>query len=179
MLAVENADEEKKGQAVIMVGKRLADKDDYAQAHRSASPFDRLRAWFVSMPAIVRGVVLLPLWCLGRGGILLLGALFQGLAPVWQAVFGLLFNVLLLIGLFALVYKLLFPNSSLKKLFTKRNLVAMLIGGFVLTVAHQLCKHFWPEYATVSIVIQLILALLVLGLLCWRLPGLLKTKNLK
>jgi hypothetical protein len=65
---------------------------------------------FFSQPSVVRGLVLLPFWALGKTLIALFSLLFTALSPVLQILLGVLLNAALLFGLFALLLKLLFPN---------------------------------------------------------------------
>ena len=80
-------------------------------------------------------------------------------------------NAALLFGVFALVYKLLFPNKRLKDLFTKRNILLLAIGSLTLSVADAVLRIFWEDYRPVSVAIKLIAGLIVLALLCWRIFG--------
>lgn len=131
----------------------------------------RLRGWFLAKTSVLRGVVLLPFWAIGKVLLLLFSALFAALSPVWQILLGVLINALLLFGLFALVYKLLFPNKRLRDLFTKRNIALLAAGSLVLAAADAILRAVWEDYRPISICIKLALALLVLSLLCWRIFG--------
>ncbi len=73
---------------------------------------DRLRRFFFAQPSILRGALLLPLWALGKALLALFGALLSALHPIWQALLGVLLNAGLVFGLFALVFKLLFPDKA-------------------------------------------------------------------
>lgn len=131
----------------------------------------RLRGLFLAEPSILRGVILLPFWAAGKALLTLLSLLFTALSPVWQVLLVVLFNALLLFGLFALVYKLLFPNKRLRDLFTKRNILLLAAGSLMLSAADAVLRAFWEEYRPVSVAVKLILALVVLSLLCWRIFG--------
>ena len=131
----------------------------------------RLRARFLSAPSVLRGVVLLPFWAAGKTLIALFSLLGTALAPVWQILLGVLLNALLLFGLFALVYKLLFPNKKLRELLTKRNILLLAGGSLLLAAADAVLRTFWEDYRPVSIAVKLILALGVLILLSWRIFG--------
>lgn len=172
LLAAENEADEAAGQAkVVSVGKRVEPSAGERARKADMRLSDRLRALFLSLPAVVRAVVLLPMWCVGRAGVVLAGLLASALAPVWQIVLGVLLNALLVFGLFALVYKLLFPNRSLKNLFRRRNLIALVCGSLVLSVADALLRRYLPGYTPVSVGIRLALGLAVLALLCLRIFG--------
>lgn len=152
------------GQAVVAMA-------DAAEPEKKPTLRDRLRRFFLGQPSVVRGVVLLPLWAAGKGLLALLSGLFAALHPALQAVLGVLFNAALLFGLFALVFKLLFPDKRLKEVLTKRNIVRLVSGAVLLAAADAILRVFWEEYRPVSIAIKLAAGLLVLALLCWRIFG--------
>ncbi len=132
---------------------------------------ERLRRLFLAQPSVVRGVVLLPLWAVGKALLGLFGLLLAALNPVLQGVLGVLLNAALLFGLFALVYKLIFPNKRLRNLFTKRNILLIAGGALLLSVADAAMRVFWEDYRPVSIAIKLTLGLAVLALISWRAFG--------
>ena len=152
-------------------------QDDCAQEAVPATPAqkerlrDKLRRLFLAQPSIVRGVVLLPFWALGKALIGLLSLLFTALSPVLQLVLGLLLNALLLFGLFLLVLKLLFPNLKLRDFLTKRNILLLVAGSLLLSLTDTVLKMFWEDYRPISIAIKLAVGLVVLSLLCWRIFG--------
>lgn len=148
-----------------------ADVADAAEPEKKPTLRDRLRRFFLGQPSVVRGIVLLPLWAVGKGLLALLSGLFTALQPALQAVLGVFLNAALLFGLSALVFKLLFPDKHLKDVFTKRNIVWLVSGAVLLAAADAILRVFWEEYRPVSIAIKLAAGLLVLALLCWRVFG--------
>lgn len=132
---------------------------------------DRLRRFFLAQPSILRGVLLLPLWTVGKALLMLIGLLLTALNPVLQAVFGVLLNAALLFGMFALVYKLIFPNKRLREFLTKRNILLVAGGALLLSVTDAVLRMFWDDYRPISIAIRLAAGLSVLALLSWRIFG--------
>ena len=169
IMQVDNDDDDAEASAaVVQVGKRL---EKSAGERNRPGVGDRLRAFFLGQSAVVRGAVLLPLWCVGRAGIAGLALLLRALAPVWQMVLGVLLNALLLFGLFALVYKAVFPNRSLKSLFKKRNLIALTVCTLALSATDAVLHAFVPEYGPISVGIRIGVGLLALTLLSLRIFG--------
>ena len=161
LLAMDNApDAEERGFAAS-AGKRPAARQALPQRPLGA----RLRRFFLARPAPVKGLALLPLWCMGKALLGLISLLASALAPVWQAALSLLLNAGLLIALFALVYKLLFPNSSLRALLRGKRLFWLMAGGFLLSLADWLARRFFEPYRPVSIALRIAFALLTLALL--------------
>ncbi len=132
---------------------------------------DRLRMFFFAGPSVLRGALLLPFWALGKVLLSLLGLLFTALNPVWQVLLGVLLNAALLFGLFALIFKLLFPNKRLRDFLTRRNIVFLIAGAILLSLTDAILRAFWADYRPISIAIQLAVGLLVLALLCLRIFG--------
>lgn len=135
----------------------------------------RIRLWlnrvFFSQPSVVRGIVLLPFWALGKALLTMLSLLFSALSPVLQILLGVLLNAVLLFGLFALLLKLLFPHLRWRDLFTKRNILLLAIGSLLLSAADAVLRAYWEDYRPISIAIKLGFALLILSLLCRRMLG--------
>ena len=152
-------------------------QDDCAQEAVPATPAqkerlrDKLRRLFLAQPSIVRGVVLLPLWAIGKVLIGLFSLLFTALSPVIQILLGVLLNAGLLFGLFLVVLKLLFPNLRLRDFLTRRNILLLLAGSLILSAADTVLKMFWEDYRPISIAIKLAVGVVVLSLLCWRIFG--------
>ena len=152
-------------------------QDDCAQEAVPATPAqkerlrDKLRRLFLAQPSAIRGVVLLPFWAIGKVLIGLLSLLFTALSPVLQLILGVLLNALLLFGLFLLVLKLLFPNLKLRDFLTKRNILLLIAGSLLLSLADTILKMFWDDYRPISIAIKLAVGVIVLSLLCWRIFG--------
>ncbi|MEN6635423.1 MAG: hypothetical protein ABFC56_06210 [Clostridiaceae bacterium] len=132
---------------------------------------DKLRRLFFAQPSAVRGVVLLPFWAIGKVLIGFFSLLFTALSPVLQIIIGVLLNALLLFGLFALVFKLLFPNLSLRKFLTKRNIILLTVGALLLSATDAILRANWADYRPISIAIKLVVGLIVLSLLAWRIFG--------
>ena len=130
-----------------------------------------LRSVFFSQPSVIRGLVLLPFWALGKTLIVLFSLLFTALNPVLQVLFGVLLNAALLFALFAILLKLLFPNLRWRDIFTKRNILLLAIGSVLLSVADTVLRAYWEDYRPISIAIKLGFALVILSLLCWRILG--------
>lgn len=125
------------------------------------------------LPLPVRSLVLLPLWGIGEVITTLFTTLWS--SPVGQAIFHFLLEIGILIGLFILVFKLLFPNVPLKTLFSKKNLPWILLGAAVLTAADLILGIFWNQWKIWRIVLMAICAFLVLMVLwikiCGKIPA--------
>ncbi len=131
----------------------------------------RLSRAFLARPSALRGLILLPFWALGKALLALFSALLPALSPLWQALLGVLLNALLLFGLFAALYRLIFPDRPLHALFTKRNVLLLAGGAALLAAADAVLRAYWADYRPISVAIKLILALAVLIALSRRIHG--------
>lgn len=136
---------------------------------------DRLRKFFLSQTSVLRGILLLPFWILGKSVLFFINLLFPALGSIMQPVFGVFLHAILLFGLFALIFKLLFPNIPLHKFFSKRNISLLLVSAVVLSAADAILHAYCEDYQLIRKVINLCLEGLVLSLLCWRIFGPRKT----
>lgn len=121
----------------------------------------RVRAWVLRLPVAVRLIVVLPLWFFGKTLTLFLTALWQVLSPLWSAAAGVLLNLLLVLGLAVLIFKLLFPDKPLRELFRKKNILAIVVCTLLLTAADHVLPLVWKEYATVSVWVKAALTLVI------------------
>ncbi len=164
-------------QTTQIVAAQAAGEDRAAGGSTAANPAqherlrDRLRRLFFAQPSVVRGVVLLPFWAVGKVILSLLSLLFTAMNPFLQVLLGVLLNAALLFGLFAIVLKLLFPNLRLRDLFTKRNILILLISSVLLAVTDAVLRAYWADYRPISVAIKLGVGLLVLALLSYRFFG--------
>ena len=145
-----------------------AEKDESSQQSRFRG---WLRSVFFSQPSVVRGIVLLPFWAVGKVLIALCSLLFAALSPPLQFLLGMLLNAALLFGLFAILLKLLFPNLRWRDLFTKRNILLLSIGSLLLSLADAVLRTYWADYRSIRVAILLGVALVILSLLCRRILG--------
>lgn len=128
-----------------------------------------LREKIASLPAPVKGLLLLPLWTVGAIANYALSLLLSLFAKVFGgSILTFLFQFALLFGLFAWALKLLFPHKKLRELVTRRNLIGVAMGALVLTTADMLLKTWYEPYARVRSLVLLVLALVLLSLLAWR-----------
>lgn len=127
------------------------------------------RERIIALPAPVKGLLLLPLWTAGAVANYALSLLLGLFAKVFGgSILTFLFQFALLLGLFALALRLLFPGRKLRELLTRRNLLWMAVAALVLTAADMLLKTWYEPYARIRALILLILALVLLSLLAWR-----------
>ncbi len=119
-----------------------------------------------SWPLPVRALVLLPLWGIGEVLTVLLSALWN--SPVGQFLLHFLLEIALLVGLFALVWKLLFPHVPLRKLFSKKTLPWLIVGALLIAAADALLGYYWEPWKAWRIVLLAVVGFVILLLLYHR-----------
>jgi len=119
-----------------------------------------------SLPLPVRALVLLPLWGIGEALTVMLSALIK--SPVGQFLLHYLLEIALLVGLFVLVWKLLFPHVPVRKLFSKKTFPWLIVGALVIAAADALLAYYWEPWKTWRIVLLAVVGFVVLLLLYHR-----------
>ncbi len=106
-----------------------------------------IRNFILGLPVGVKLFLILPLWIVGYGLIAMLTALFEPvIAPVLSAVLKwMLIGGMLLLALF-LVKKSIAPNTPLREIFSKRNVVLAGVSAAVLGTGDFFLKAFVEGY---------------------------------
>lgn len=128
---------------------------------------EQIRVRIQKLPLPVRALIVLPLWGIGEIVNVLVTALIA--SPVGRFLMLLLLEIGLILGLFALIWKLLFPDIPLRKVFSKKNIPWLIAGAALLAVADFLLGYYLENWKVWRIVLMAILGLVVLTLLWWRL----------
>lgn len=120
--------------------------DESEETRRRGGVRAVLRARILRLPLIVRLLVILPMWALGSVILAACGAAWTLLQPVLGKVAGFALMLALLAGTFLLAAKAVFPDLPVKKIFSRRNLVALLLGAAGLGVVDAVLPAVWGEY---------------------------------
>ena len=132
---------------------------------------DLLRAWLIRLPVPVKALVLFPLWVLGALPVALGTSLFSALSPVAAQLLGFVLQAAVLVGLFCLVYKLIFPDRKISELFKKKNRRWLLLGAAFLTAVNFGLSLAWPGWHIARAVLMAAAGFGVLCLLWHRICG--------
>ena len=125
---------------------------------------ERLRNVVLQVPVWIRACVFLPLWALGYLGIHLLSGVYQAaLAPVLFHIIGYILCAAVMLGVFILTMKSIFPNMPLKKILRWKNIRRILIGAAVLKAVDILLPLAWGEYTRYKYLIMMCAGFLILG----------------
>ena len=152
-------------------GDMVTGGDEDEERSRKGSP---LRRTIQTLPAWVRLGVCLPLWCIGTALQYLLSLLYQAaLTPLGSTILSWVLAAAMVLGVFALTAKAMFPDIPLKKLLRRRHFLWLLGGVALLAVADIVMPYYWEDWATLGKVLRLAgtAALVGLGALALRRIG--------
>lgn len=143
------------------------DDDCTAPEERQKGPSARIREWVLSLPAAVRMLVGVPLWCLGwvlRTGLSTLWA--SALTPLLSRVLGWLCLAVILLGVFVCSVKAAFPDVPVRKLLRPRNVLFLLGMTALLMVADLALPTVWQGYDVYSRTVWRVGATCLLAFAC-------------
>ena len=105
------------------------------------------KAWVQSLPAAVRGAVVVPLYGIGAVVTHLLGVFFSGvMAPALASILKWVLLAAVIFGAVALVLKLLFPNIPLKKLLSPKLFLFVLLGVAAVQILDRVLPLIFNDY---------------------------------
>ncbi len=150
----------------VMDGKDLRSNVIETNEYKPYTLRERICLRIQSWPLPVRALVLMPLWGIGELLVTLLTALWS--SPAGQVLLHFLLEAALLIGLFAFVWKMIFPHVPVRKLFSRKTFPWLIVGALLITVADAVLGCFWEQWKIWRIVILAAVGFGVLLLLYWR-----------
>lgn len=121
-------------------------EDESEETRRRGGIRAILRARILRLPLLARLLVILPIWALGTVILAAASAVWPLLSPVLGKVAGFALMLSLLIGSFVLAVKAVFPDLPIRKLLSRRSLVALLLGAAGLSVADAVLGAAWADY---------------------------------
>ena len=124
-----------------------------------------LRRWILRLPIGVRACVCVPLWCIGWALTALAGLLYQAaLTPVGGTILSWILAAAMVLGVFCLTAKAMFPDIPLKKLLRPRHFLLILGGMAILGIADTVLPYFWTDYPALSRLVRMLGSALLAGL---------------
>ncbi|MBO4914087.1 MAG: hypothetical protein J5449_02675 [Oscillospiraceae bacterium] len=128
-------------------------EDESEETRRRGGVRAVLRERILRLPLIVRLLVILPMWALGSVLLAAFGAAWTLMQPVLGKLAGFAIMLAVLAAAFFLCAKAVFPDLSVKKLFSRRSVVALLLGASGLTLADALLPAVWAEYEQMKTIV--------------------------
>ena len=140
-----------------------ADTGDENDERRGRNQKLTLRERIARLPLALRLTVFLPLWLLGQLFLGWAAVLWPLLSPLLGHIGAFALLLLMLLGLFLLGAKALFPNVPLKKLLNKKSFAVLLIGAVALGAVDLALSLAGSEAQTARRLVSAVGSLLVLG----------------
>ena len=151
----------------VIVIEEEADEDLLRPAQLKKKGLAAAKQWILSLPAAVRILVAIPLWCIGwvvESGI---AALFFGAsASLGQHFAGWLCLGLILLVVFMTATKCAFPQCPVRRILRLRNFLLPFLAAVVLGAADMALPTVWSSYNAASRIVWRAGSLCLLGWLC-------------
>lgn len=134
---------------------------------KKAGPAARVREWLLGLPAAVRVLVCLPLWCIGEVLLTALATFFAGASTPLAAQFlNWLCLAVVLLAVFALSVKFAFPKVKFRRILRLRNILLLAILSAVLAAADLALPAVWEGYDPLSRTVWRVGAACLLAAVC-------------
>jgi len=122
-----------------------------ASEEKQRSVSARIRAWLLGLPAAVRMLVGLPLWCLGWMLLTALSTFWAGaMTPLAARLLGWVCLAVIILVTFALSVKAAFPNVPFRRILRLRNVLFLLGMTALLAIADLALPSVWQGYDAIS-----------------------------
>lgn len=151
---------------IAVTAEQQADDDDAAATEQRKGPAARVRQWVQGLPAAVRMLVAVPLWCFGWVLMSAASMLWAGATPWLARLLSWGCLALLLMAVFACSVKSAFPEVPLRKILRPGNVLFLLLASAVLCAADLALPTMWKDYNAVSRTVWRIGAAALLAFLC-------------
>ena len=107
------------------------------------------------IPLIIRVLLLIPMWIAGN-------LLLKILDPVKSFFLQWLFTFLVMTVCFVIAVKLLFPNTKLSEILTKKNLIILTISSLGITIINTYLTITNSDYRKYTLLIRFVIGLMTL-----------------
>ena len=146
------------------------DQDGDEQKTVKLSLIARFRQAVLSLPKSVRLLLTVPLWAAGTAILTVISFLWNTLfaSPLGAFIASLAMGFAILLGLFTVTAKALFPDIPLRKLLSKRNLLILAGLALLLSVFDAVAPVYWHSYPLAAALVKLVLGGTVIGYLAHR-----------
>ena len=151
---------------IAVTAEQQTDDDDAAVAEQRKGPAARVRQWVLGLPASVRMLVAVPLWCFGWALMSAASLLWAGATPWLARLLSWGCLAILLLAVFTCSVKAAFPEVPLRKILRPGNVLFLLLASAVLCAADLALPTVWKGYNAVSRTVWRVGAAALLAFLC-------------
>lgn len=128
----------------------VEDDDDDATEEKGAKSgiVARFRQAVLSLPSAARILVIMPLWAIGTAILTLISVFWKFLfaTPVGGMILASFAGWLVLLGLFTVTAKILFPEIPLSRILSKKNVIILAVVAVGMATADAVAPLFWNKY---------------------------------
>ena len=130
----------------------------------------KIKQAVLSLPVAVRLLIVTPLWAIGTALMTIVSILGRTLfaSPIGAFVMSVLVGFGVLVGLFAVTAKVIFPDVPLSKILTKGHIATLFVVAVGLAGVDNIAPLFWNQYPIVSAGVKLGTGALIIAILCNR-----------
>ena len=152
---------------IAVTAEQQADDDGAAVTEQRKGPAARVRQWVQGLPAAVRMLVAVPLWCFGWVLMSAASLLWAGATPWLARLLSWGCLALLLMAVFACSVKAAFPEVPLRKILRPGNVLFLLLASALLCAADLALPSLWKGYDPATRLVWRVGSALLLAFLCF------------
>ena len=154
----------------------VTDDDDDADEQKNVKQgiIARFKQAVFSLPSPVRILIVVPLWAVGTGLMTAVSFLWNVIfsSPLGAFIASAALGFAVLLGLFVVTAKMLFPDVPLRKILSKRNFIALGVVALLLAILDAALPLFWHDYPAVTALVKISAGAITVGVLS------VKTRNI-
>ena len=151
---------------IAVTAEQQAEDEGAAVMEQRRGPAARVRQWVLGLPAAVRMLVAVPLWCFGWVLMSAASLLWAGATPWLARLLSWGCLAVLLLAVFTCSVKAAFPGVPLRKILRPGNVLFLLLASAVLCAADLALPTMWKGYNAISRTVWRVGAAALLAFLC-------------
>ena len=157
------------------------DEDGDEQKSTKLSFTQRFRQAVLSLPQSVRMLLVVPLWAVGTAILTVIAFLWNILfaSPLGAFIASFALGFAIMLGLFTVTAKALFPDLPIRKILCRRNVIIVGCLALVLSGFDAVAPVYWHSYPLAAALVKLVLGGTVIGYLAHRTGKLFHLGDLK
>ena len=146
------------------------DEDGDEQKSTKLSFTARFRQAVLSLPQSVRMLLVVPLWAVGTAILTVITFLWNILfaSPLGAFIASFALGFAIMLGLFTVTAKALFPDVPIRKILCRRNVIIVGCLALVLSGFDAVAPVYWHSYPLAAALVKLVLGGTVIGYLAHR-----------
>ena len=154
------------------------DEDDADEQKGSKMSISaRFKQAVLTLPQSVRVLLVVPLWAAGTAILTMISFLWNVLfaSPLGAFIASLALGFAIMLGLFTVTAKALFPDVPLRKILCRRNVIIIGCLALLLSGIDAVAPIYWSQYPLAAALVKLVLGGSVIGYLSHHVGKVFKT----